>query len=187
MQECCNFLNAFVPSSTLTPSGPKILCTHTVGADACHRPAGADTCSRGDASIAPYISFTDGTVEGSCPLLAPLPFIANIKHRCRGRRPRRPGRGLGYRPWRGQAPSLRTNFNPSVTAAPCHLPLHKGGFYSTSFSSSSARLDGRCGAMQASPPTNSGTPCCRGEHCSPANLEIRQTAAGAHCAPLHPL
>ena len=143
---------------------------------------------RGDASIAPYIPFTDGTVErGLAPLLAPFPFIANIKYRCRGRRPRRPGRGLGYRPWRGQAPSLRTNFNPSVTAAPCHLPLHKGGFYSTSFSSSSARLDGRCGAMQASPPTNSGTPCCRGEHCSPANVETRHTTTGAHCAPLHPL
>ena len=28
---------------------------------------------------------------------------------------------------------------------------------------------------------------CRGEHCSPANLKIRQTTTGAHCAPLHPL
>ena len=122
--------------------------------------------------------------EGSCPLLAPLPFIANIKHRCRGRRPRRPGRGLGYRPWRGQDPSLRTNFNPSVTAAPCHLPLHKGGFYSTSFSSSSARLDGRCGAMQASPPTNSGTHYCRGEQCSPVQSHAAAKLHGRTlCAP----
>ena len=186
MQECCNFLNAFVPSSTLTPSGPKILCTHTVGADARHRPAWTGVAGRcKHRPLHPLYRWY--CREGSCPFLAPFPFIANIKHRCRGRRPRRPGRGLGYCPWRGQDPSLRTNFNPSVTAAPCHLPLHKGGFYSTSFSSSSARLDGRCGAMQASPPTNSGTPCCRGEHCSPVNVEIRQTAAGAHCAPLHPL
>ena len=58
----CIFLNAFGSFSRLTPSGPKILYTHTVGADACHRPAGADTHLRGDASIAPYIPFTDGTV-----------------------------------------------------------------------------------------------------------------------------
>ena len=60
---------------------------------------------RGDASIAPYIPFTDGTVErGLAPLLAPFPFIANIKYRCRGRRPRRPGRGLRYRLWGGETP-----------------------------------------------------------------------------------
>ena len=58
----CIFLNAFVSFSRLTPSGPKFLCSHTVGADACHRPAGAGACLRGDASIAPYIPFTDGTV-----------------------------------------------------------------------------------------------------------------------------
>ena len=58
----CIFLNAFGSFSRLTPSGPKILYTHTVGADACHRPAGADTHLRGDASIAPYIPVTDGTV-----------------------------------------------------------------------------------------------------------------------------
>ena len=27
----------------------------------------------------------------------------------------------------------------------------------------------------------------RGEHCSPVNVEIRQTAAGEQCSPLHPL
>ena len=58
----CIFLNAFGPFSILTPSGPKILYILTVGADACHRPAGAGACLRGDASIAPYIPFTDGTV-----------------------------------------------------------------------------------------------------------------------------
>ena len=31
----------------------------------------------------------------------------------RGRRPRSPGRGLGYRPWRGLDPSLRTKANNS--------------------------------------------------------------------------
>ena len=35
----CIFLNAFGPFSILTPSGPKFLYTHTVGADARHRPA----------------------------------------------------------------------------------------------------------------------------------------------------
>ena len=43
------------------------------------------------------------------------------------------------------------------------------------------------GASGTPPPTNNGTHYCRGEHCSPVNLEVRQTAAGAHCAPLHPL
>ena len=62
MQECCIFLNAFGFFSILTPPGPKFLCSHTVGADACHRPAWADGYLRGDASIAPYIPFTDGTV-----------------------------------------------------------------------------------------------------------------------------
>ena len=41
---------------------PYLTCTSSVGADAGHRPAGADTHLRGDASIAPYIPFTDGTV-----------------------------------------------------------------------------------------------------------------------------
>ena len=132
MQECCIFLNGFFPLPRLTPSGPKFLCSHTVGADARHRPAWAGVAGRcKHRPLHPLYRWY--CREGSCPLLAPFPFIANIKHRCRGRRPRRPGRGLGYRPWRGQAPSLRTNFNPSVTAAPCHLPLHKGGFYSTPF------------------------------------------------------
>ena len=58
----CIFLNAFGFFSILTPSGPKFLYSHTVGADARHRPAGADTHLWGDASIAPYIPFTDSTV-----------------------------------------------------------------------------------------------------------------------------
>ena len=62
MQECCIFLNALGSFSILTPSGPKFLYILTVGADACHRPAGAGACLRGDASIGPYIPFTDGTV-----------------------------------------------------------------------------------------------------------------------------
>ena len=39
MQECCIFLHAFSLLSILTPSGPKFLYSHTVGADARHRPA----------------------------------------------------------------------------------------------------------------------------------------------------
>ena len=49
MQECCIFLNGFFPLPRLTPSGPKFLYILTVGADACHRPAGAGTCLRGGA------------------------------------------------------------------------------------------------------------------------------------------
>ena len=40
-------------------------------------------------------------------------FCLPIKIIRRGRRPRRPGRGLGYRPWRGLDPSLRTKANNS--------------------------------------------------------------------------
>ena len=62
MQECCIFLTGFFPLPRLTPLGPKFLYIPTVGADARHRPAGAGACLRGDASIAPYIPFADGTV-----------------------------------------------------------------------------------------------------------------------------
>ena len=48
MQECCIFLNAFGPFSTLTPSGPKFLYNHTVGADARHRPVLAPEGSIGE-------------------------------------------------------------------------------------------------------------------------------------------
>ena len=48
MQDCCIFLNAFGPFSTLTPSGPKFLYNHTVGADARHRPVLAPEGSIGE-------------------------------------------------------------------------------------------------------------------------------------------
>ena len=50
----CIFLNAFVSFSRLTPSGPKILYTHTVGADACHRPAAHVLYRRGGFHIRPH-------------------------------------------------------------------------------------------------------------------------------------
>ena len=57
------------------PSGAKFLSSHTVGADACHRPAWAGVCLRGDASIAPYIHFTGGTVgKGLDPSWALTPY-----------------------------------------------------------------------------------------------------------------
>ena len=168
MQECCIFLNAFSLLSRLTPSGPKFLYTFSVGADARHRPARADACLRGDASIAPYSPLYHWYCrEGSCPFLSRLPFIVNIKLRCRGRRPRRPGRGLRYRPWRGQDPSLQTSINDRQN------PNGQQGTPA-----------GRRGRR---PLQTMAHIYCRGEHCSPVNLEVRQTAAGAHCAPLHPL
>ena len=44
---------------------------------------------RGDASITPYIPFTDGTVGRG---LDPSYAVCHLKFRRRGRRPRRPGR-----------------------------------------------------------------------------------------------
>ena len=52
-------------------------------------------------------------------------FCLPIKIIRRGRRPRRPGRGLGYRLWRGQAPSLRTNLKRSICGRIWNPPLRR--------------------------------------------------------------
>ena len=110
MQECCIFLNAFGPFATLTPSGPKFLYNHTVGADARHRPVLAPEGSIGEkqksvknrAALLHGLAFLllnllFGVLRGEQPLRrGPLPrnsgtffasFFGHKKGRLNGRNP----------------------------------------------------------------------------------------------------
>ena len=71
----------------------------------------------------------------------------------------------------------------SKKAKPCRSAARFLTLFRPSPSGPSGAKTGRRGRR----PLRIGHTSGRGEHCSPANLAITQTATGAHCAPLHPL